>query len=122
MAVQGVDHINICTADLDQCKAFYCGILGLEEGWRPPFGSPGAWLYGGGSPLVHVSLTDEARNGESAVDHIAFAVKGYDEMRGKFDALGMEVDAYDVPDTPAKQLFVTDPDGVSVELNFSDGT
>jgi len=26
-----------------------------------------------------------------------------------------------VPDTPVKQLFIEDPDGLAVELNFRDG-
>jgi catechol 2,3-dioxygenase-like lactoylglutathione lyase family enzyme len=122
MAVHGVDHINICTADLERCRAFYCGVLGFEEGYRPPFDSPGAWLYAGDAPLVHVSVTDTPRIGESPVDHVAFAVKGYDAMCMRLDDEGIAFESYQVPDNPTRQIFVKDPDGVDVELNFRDGT
>ncbi|MGY8997511.1 MAG: VOC family protein [Alphaproteobacteria bacterium] len=122
MAVHGVDHINICTANLDRCRAFYCGVLGFEEGYRPPFDSPGAWLYAGDAPLVHVSVADTPRTGESAIDHVAFAVKGYDAMCTRLNEESIAFESYQVPDNPTRQIFVKDPDGVDVELNFRDGT
>ncbi len=121
MTIHGVDHINIRTVDLDRCRAFYCGVLGFEEGWRPSFDSPGAWLYAGGEPLIHVSLTDTPRNGRSAVDHVAFAVKGFEAVKTRLGDRGIAFETYDVPGTPMKQIFIEDPDGVSVELNFRDG-
>ena len=122
MTVHGVDHINISTSNLERCRDFYCGVLGLEEGWRPSFDSPGAWLYASGVPIVHVSVTDTPRDGLSAVDHIAFAVKGFEAMKVRLGEQGIAFETYDVPSTPTKQIFIEDPDGVSVELNFRDGT
>ncbi len=123
MSVSGVDHINIRTADLERCKAFYCGLLGLKEGYRPPFDSPGAWFYAGDAPVVHVSLaSDSTKRPPSAVDHFAFAVKGFDKMVKTLTKEGVPFESYEVPDTPARQIFIEDPDGVAVELNFSDGT
>ena len=122
MTVYGVDHINISTANLERCREFYCGVLGFEEGWRPSFDSPGAWLYAGGAPIVHVSLADTPRDGLSAVDHVAFAVKGFEAMKTRLDKQKIAFETHDVPDTPMKQIFIEDPDGVSVELNFRDGT
>ena len=123
MSVSGVDHINIRTADLERCKAFYCGVLGLKEGYRPPFDSPGAWLYAGDAPLVHVSLaSDSTKLPKSAVDHFAFSVKGFDGMVKVLEEEKIPFESFKVPDTPARQIFIEDPDGVSVELNFSDGT
>lgn len=122
MAVHGVDHINISTTNLERCRDFYCGVLGLEEGWRPSFDSAGTWLYAGGEPIVHVSVTDTPRDGLSAVDHVAFAVKGFEAMKARLGEQGIAFETYDVPHTPTKQIFIEDPDGVSVELNFRDGT
>ena len=122
MTVHAVDHINISTTNLERCRDFYCGVLGLEEGWRPSFDSPGAWLYAGGEPIVHVSLSDTPREGLSAVDHVAFAVKGFEAMKARLEDWEIAFETYDVPDTPMKQIFIKDPDGVSVELNFRDGT
>ena len=118
MAVQGLDHVNIRTSDLERCRAFYCGILDFEEGYRPPFGSPGAWFYAGGRPVVHVSLADEPREGRSAVDHVAFATRGYDAMRSRLEERGVPYRSREVPDNPVRQIFITDPDGIVVELNF----
>ncbi len=122
MRIQGVDHINISTIDPDRCRDFYCQVLGLATGYRPPFESKGHWLYAGDQPIVHISATEQVRNGESALEHIAFAVEGYDETRRNLDAHGQTYRCYDVPATSAKQIFITDPDGVNVELNFRDGT
>lgn len=122
MPVHGVDHINIRTADLDRCRAFYCDVLGFEDGWRPPFESPGAWLYAGRAPLLHVTVTDDPRTGESAVDHVAFAVKGYDEITKWLGKRDIAFESHGVPETLIHQVFIEDPDGVSVELNFADGT
>jgi catechol 2,3-dioxygenase-like lactoylglutathione lyase family enzyme len=123
MTVNGVDHINIRTADLDRCKNFYCGVLGLKEGYRPPFDSPGAWLYAGKAPLVHISLASkQARKPGGAIDHFAFAVKGFSKTIKRLEEAGIAYKTFQVPDNPARQIFVQDPDGVSVELNFRDGT
>ena len=52
-----LDHVNIKTARLDQLVAFYCGVLGLDHGRRPPFPFAGAWLYCGQRPVVHLVET-----------------------------------------------------------------
>jgi catechol 2,3-dioxygenase-like lactoylglutathione lyase family enzyme len=39
-------------ADLERTKDFYCDVLGLENGDRPPLDFPGYWLYSGGSATV----------------------------------------------------------------------
>lgn len=43
-------------------------------------------------------------------------------MKARLDNQQIAFETYDVPDTPMKQIFIEDPDGVSVELNFRDGT
>ncbi len=118
MSVQGLDHVNIRTSDLDRCRAFYCGLLGLEEGWRPSFDSPGAWFYAGGKAVVHVSLAGERATGGSAVDHVAFAMEGFEAVCRRLAGEGVAYRSLSVPGTPVRQVFVTDPDGVVIELNF----
>jgi len=54
MAVQGMNHFTILTDDVPGTVAFYAEFLGLTAGDRPPFTFPGAWLYGGGTPILHV--------------------------------------------------------------------
>ena len=54
MAVQGMEHFTVLAEDLEATRTFYGDILGLEEGYRPPLGFPGAWLYVGGRAVLHV--------------------------------------------------------------------
>ncbi len=123
MTVSGLNHINIQTSDLDRAKEFYCGLLGLEEGYRPPFDNPGAWLYAGDAPIVHMGITaDQTKLPASAIDHYAFTVNGLDEVFKMLKEKKIDFRSFQVPDNPARQIFVEDPDGVMVELNFPDGT
>ncbi len=122
MSIHGVDHINIRTKELDRCVDFYCKVLGFKKGFRPPFDSPGAWLYSDGAPLVHISVASRKPAATTgALDHIAFAAKGFAATRRRLDRAGIAFRTFEVPGTPVKQIFIRDPDGVAVELNFRDG-
>jgi len=122
MSIHGVDHINIRTRDLDRCVAFYSKVLGFKQGYRPPFDSPGAWLYSDGAPLVHISVASRKPAATTgALDHIAFAARGYASTKRRLERAGIAFESFSVPDTPVKQLFIEDPDGLAVELNFRDG-
>ena len=89
MKIAGVLHINIrCSvSDLPHLEKFYGQALGLENGYRPDFGFPGAWLYHGQEPIIHLAaryadgsiVKNKEHNG--SVDHIAFKCTGSDEMR-----------------------------------------
>src|SRR3954470_7551166 len=75
MPIDGFQHVNIRTADLDRARDFYVRALGLRVGDRPPFASTGYWLYLDAVPVVHlVQLTaGETREaGSGRVDHVAF--------------------------------------------------
>jgi catechol 2,3-dioxygenase-like lactoylglutathione lyase family enzyme len=120
MAIHGIDHYTIRTDDLAATRRFYCDLLGLHEGWRPNFDFPGAWLYVGDQPVVHViEVEDCPREGTGGVDHLAFKADGdLKALAGKLKAAGFDVATRDVPGTPVRQLFCNDPSGVKVELNF----
>ena len=121
MRVTGLDHINIRTHDLERLKRFYVGVLGLEEGDRPPFGAPGVWLYAGGHPVLHVSVAStEARGGTLPVDHYAMRAEGIVETLERLDSAGVGYEIFDVPQRSIRQVFLSDPDGVTVELDFTE--
>jgi catechol 2,3-dioxygenase-like lactoylglutathione lyase family enzyme len=122
MALQNLDHFNVYCADLDTSRSFYAEVLGLHAGARPDFGIPGAWLYLGDRAVVHLV---GGRNGETPLrtgpfDHIAFEAEDFHGMRSRMQTLGLDFQEADVPDFNLKQLFVRDPDGVKIELNFRD--
>ena len=119
MSIHGVDHINIRTQDLDRCVAFYCKVLGFRKGYRPPFDAPGAWLYSDGAPLVHISVAGRKPAATTgALDHIAFAARGYEATRRRLKRAEIDFRTFEVPDNPVRQIFIRDPDGLAVELNF----
>ena len=122
-----LEHLLVLTDDLEETRRFYCDVLGLEVGERPPLAFPGYWLYLDGVPCVHVA--ERAAYGAHAagmglpvgpspVDHAAFAAEGHEEVAARLAAAGAEAVANDVPGTGLRQLFVTDPNGLRVELNF----
>jgi catechol 2,3-dioxygenase-like lactoylglutathione lyase family enzyme len=118
MAIQGIDHINIGTDKLAETITFFEG-LGLAVGQRPPFDFPGAWLYAGDRAVVHLVELTEAKTASdtAALDHFAFAIQDHDGMIGRLDAAGVEYRARAVPGAPVRQIFLRDPNGVTIELN-----
>jgi len=118
--VRGLDHINIRTADLAATKAVFIDVLGLSEGWRPPFPFPGAWLYAGEKDVVHLVQVDTAAESSdgSSLDHFAFDIDDYDEALRRVESTGLRFRATSTPGTSVKQIFVRDPNGVTIELNW----
>jgi catechol 2,3-dioxygenase-like lactoylglutathione lyase family enzyme len=125
MPLRRLDHLLVLTDDLEGTKDFYCDALGLAVGERPPLEFPGYWLYLDGVPCLHVAERGpyEAhaaglglRTGP-AVDHVAFAGAGYDELLARLKAAGVEATTNEVPAAGLRQLFLTDPNGVRVEVN-----
>lgn len=118
--VQGLDHYTILTDDLAATKRFYCDLLGLSVGDRPPFDFPGAWLYAGGHPVVHVIAERPFKHGATGgIDHLAFRAGGdIDAVQRRLADAGVPAETRKVPGAPVWQLFCRDPSGVRVELNF----
>jgi catechol 2,3-dioxygenase-like lactoylglutathione lyase family enzyme len=122
MRVNRIDHFNIRTRDLDRLCEFYTQVLGLEIGDRPPFDSPGVWLYAGGHPILHVGVANDSDSRSDStfpLDHIALETEGLADAVERLDGAGVEYRMVDVPGRDMKQIFVRDPDGVAIELNFT---
>lgn len=121
MALSALDHYTINTADLDASVAFYTKILGLKDGPRPAFVSSGAWLYCGDRPVVHLVTGGAGKDkGTGAIDHVAFRASRLDDHRARLKERGIAYRERDVPGQPLHQIFLTDPDGITVEINFRD--
>ena len=125
-----LQHYTIEPSDLERTKSFYCDVLGLENGNRPPLGFPGYWLYSGGVPTVHllgprvpregivVRGTEKKFDDTGRFDHIAFAATDIDEVRTRLKSRNVAFREQTIPRTGGQQVFLYDPDGVGVELNF----
>ncbi len=124
MPVLELNHYNL-RADaelLGRVRDWYCDNLGLAVGERPPFGNFGYWLYAQGRPLVHLSAADEGeertRPGRGSLDHVAFTCTGFDAMRARLDSRAIPYRLAEVPARQQRQIFLEDPAGNGVELNF----
>src|ERR1700723_3671498 len=122
MSVGVLDHFNIRTRKLDDTVRFYQDILGLTKGDRPNFAFPGAWMYSEGKPVVHlvdISPTQEQQKPDSGVvHHVAFASRDFAGMKQRLQSKGMKFDSRQVPGGDLWQIFVDDPNGVMIELNY----
>lgn len=138
MPINKLAHFSIRTTSMEASRRFYTEILGFKEGYRPPFEFPGLWLYRGGDEadygVVHLigidrddpqglirylGDKDEASlYGSAAVDHLAFLATGLEDMRARLNAGGLSPRERTVPGLGLHQVFVEDPSGVTIELNF----
>jgi catechol 2,3-dioxygenase-like lactoylglutathione lyase family enzyme len=118
--IQGLNHVTIVGTDRDATLAFYVGLLGLREGWRPDSDIPGAWLYADGpGAVLHIvwdRAADAARPG--VIDHVAFSARDLPAIQARLQAAQVPMDLRPpLPGAPL-QMFLHDPNGVRVELCF----
>ena len=120
MAIDGMNHFTVLTADLDATRQFYIDILGLKEGPRPPLGFPGAWLYVGHQPVLHVIAGRPLPSPPAGVlDHMAFSASNLTATVAALKSRGIEYNLRRQPDSGVWQLFCFDPSGARVELDFA---
>ena len=138
MPLTGLDHCAIRTLKLRETRNFYVDLLGLEDGERPDFPFPGNWLYAGDTAVVHLvgidsddpsgleeylgAIDTEELHGSGSVDHLAFRADDPQALRSRFQKAGLPYREHKVPGMDLFQIFVDDPNGITVELNFYGST
>ncbi|XHS79367.1 VOC family protein [Burkholderiaceae bacterium UC74_6] len=123
MPLSGLDHINLraSRALMEALREFYCEVVGLTVGARPPFDSFGYWLYAGEQPIVHLSearASEVPTTGHGVYDHSAFRCTDRPAYEAALKARGIDYRVVRVPLTQQVQVFCRDPAGNGVELNF----
>jgi len=121
MHLKKLDHYNVETNRADETVRFYEDVLGLvnSPARRPALAPPGTWLFLGDHPVVHVNFVDHDSPGNSgSVNHVAFEGSGFDEVCAKLDRLGVRYKAVESPSFRLQQIYVTDPNGVMIEINI----
>jgi catechol 2,3-dioxygenase-like lactoylglutathione lyase family enzyme len=121
MPAEQLEHFTLECADLKHTRDFYVELLGLEEGFRPQMAFPGYWLYCGGVPVVHLmkrEAEDRPKVQTGRLDHIAFKCVDPDMTVGRLRHADIPFEENKVWEVGLLQVFVHDPDGLQVELNF----
>jgi catechol 2,3-dioxygenase-like lactoylglutathione lyase family enzyme len=127
-----MEHFLVLTDDIDATRDFYIDALGMQSGPRPPLEFPGHWVYLGPTPVIHIaewqtytahsstkSIAVSTRApGTGPVDHIAFNAQDYDGVLERLRRHGVDVRTNDSRNAPVRQLFLFDPNGVKIEINF----
>lgn len=134
-----LNHYSIRTTNLEASRRFYADVLGLSVGPRPDFPFPGAWMYRGdhgdvANAVVHIigidlndaeglkgylgNRDESSLAGSGAVDHIAFFADGLAGMIDHLKGRGVSYRERTVPAIALHQLFLDDPCGIVIELNF----
>jgi len=113
--IKDYNHIGIVVRNLEKCKNFYGGILGLKTISRPPFNFPGHWYQVGPGTQLHLMVYDETI--PRTMRHTALEVENFGQALEFLKANGVAVvegpgKRYDGSDF----LFCQDPDGNLVEI------
>jgi catechol 2,3-dioxygenase-like lactoylglutathione lyase family enzyme len=123
--VRGLAHANIRAPEamIERLRRFYIDLIGLRQGPRPAFrsGSRGYWLYAGGTDVLHLTIAgpdDTEPQATGFLDHLAFACTDLAATRARLDAAGLAYELDAVDELGQVQLFLTDPCGLDIELNF----
>jgi len=133
MPVTELNHYLLVAKNLEKTKNFYQKVLGLKlASERPDFGFPGYWLKAGQNICVHLASQAPNRirdqfllkkhrkgaNGSGTVDHIAFLAKKPEEVRKRIQKHKVAMHYRSFPESKLFQIFLKDPDDVTIELNF----
>jgi catechol 2,3-dioxygenase-like lactoylglutathione lyase family enzyme len=118
MAIEGMNHFNVLTDDVEATRRFYADVIGLAEGERPPLGFPGIWFYAGGHPILHVSAAKLPHDRAGVIDHMAFSATDLKGTVAKLNREGVKFVLRQQVGTKIWQIFCHDPMGAKVELDF----
>ena len=123
MKTLGLDHYNLCAPRelLESLRLFYTQTVGLTVGYRPPLQIFGYWLYAGDDAVLHLSESSEdsaTPSGQTTFNHAAFNCTGLEEFKHRFSKLGAKYTTARIVELNRIQLFLVDPAGNGVELNF----
>jgi catechol 2,3-dioxygenase-like lactoylglutathione lyase family enzyme len=135
MLINSLDHCSIRTTKLQETRKFFVDILGLEDGKRPDFPFPGAWLYTDSTAVIHLigvdpddpsglqryvggEISSEALQGSGAFDHIAFRANDPSVLIERLKKTDYAYRERQVPNMNLFQIFVEDPNGITIELNY----
>ena len=121
MSISRLDHVSLRTRQLQRMIEWYDDILGIKSGFRPQFSYPGAWLYVGEIPVVHlVGTDDDGAGAEQALklEHFAFAANDLKAFEARLKAKNIPFRRSEKPDINLILINLWDPDGNHIHVDF----
>ena len=134
MPLTHLEHFLIQTTDIRKTCDWYERVLGMRRGHTPDFKFPVQWMYVGERDVLHVTegganasenrrryvgQESQATSGSGVIDHVAFRCAGLQDMLSHLARHEIEFKQRMVSDQGVYQLFLIDPNGVKIELNFA---
>jgi len=133
MPITELNHYFVRANDLEKTKDFYVNVLGFQVMERPRFPFRGYWLGVNGVAQIHMGPHDvpnaelyylgTPRNAvtdhSGVVDHIAFLATDPDGFKRRFRDMNIAFRPRYQPEVGLYQLFIRDPNGLAIELNFA---
>lgn len=134
MPLSHIEHFLVQSESIEKTRDWYVRVLGMRVGPNPDFKFPVCWLYLGEKDVVHITeggaqvsenrvkyvgQESQATQGSGVVDHIAFRANGLREMLEHLRSLNIDFKQRQVSDQGLYQLFLFDPNGIKIELNYA---
>ena len=128
MQINGLNHVNIVAKDLAETVEFYETVLGMKAQPIPvaPPGFDGRWICDSQSqPIFHVQAYNAERHGAiqsgviGSIDHVALTCVDFAGTKARCAELGVPYRVNDRQFGDLRQVFVTDPNNINLELNFA---
>jgi catechol 2,3-dioxygenase-like lactoylglutathione lyase family enzyme len=134
MPLSHIEHFLVAADDIDATRDWYARVLGMKPGPHPDFGFPVHWMYLDDVDVVHIGPSARAAGeiqkkylgrtsqdqgaGTGAVDHIAFRATALRQMLVHLRSQGIRFSQRRANGQALFQLFLYDPNGIKIELNF----
>jgi catechol 2,3-dioxygenase-like lactoylglutathione lyase family enzyme len=116
MTITGIDHVQVAAPAgcEEQARAFYGGLLGLEELPKPPkLAARGGCWFRTGAQELHVGVGDDFVAGRRA--HPGFVVSDLEELAARLRSGGVDATCDEsIPDL--RRFHVADPFGNRLEF------
>jgi len=113
-----LNHVLVLTSDLQAMRSFWINVIGLREGWRPDFPFAGLWLYFDEKPLIHIAEQLGVTFTHGAISHVALEGANYKELLSRCQQFNQTYTEKNVPQSGERQVFLSGPDGLTVEMLF----
>ena len=131
MRIEAIDHVNIRTPDVPATSRFFAEVLAMTVIDTPgiPDRTRAAWVCDAeGRAVIHLGTADVtypweesavvAAPGSGRIHHVALRCAGHDAVRQRLVDKGIAYRANEISEIGLRQLFVAEPNGIMLELNF----